>query len=379
MADNIQVGGGPKKIRIVKRTESGRSDFPKEGEPTLNFSYRSGKKGDGISDYRKQSVIEIDDLNSKKPIQLIEIAKQFQIESDEEEFTKQKIIYQILEKAMNQHNIQVIGSGVFEKVQDGYGFLRSSEYNYLPGSEDIYVSPSQIRNFGLRTGDTVKGQIRPPKSSEKYFALLKINEINFTNLEERNGLISRVSFDSLTPYYATEKFYLETVSSNYSTRIIDLFTPIGKGQRALIVSPPKAGKTMLLQNIANSIASNHPNTYIIVLLIDERPEEVTDMKRNVDAEVISSTFDEPAHRHVGIARIVLEKAKRLVENEMDVVILLDSLTRLARAYNQVEPTSGKILSGGVDSNALHKPKRFFWGRSEFGRRGLPIHHRYRPY
>ncbi len=358
MSKAIKVEGNSKKIKILKKNER-KKDYPPREVMSVDFPYRKFKKKDEIIDYRKEKIIEIIDLNNKKPVQLIEIAKQFDINFDGEEFTKQKIIYQILEKAMNQFNIQVIGIGAFEKVQDGYGFLRSSEYNYLPGSEDIYVSPSQIRNFGLRTGDTVKGQIRPPKSSEKYFALLKINEVNFTNLAERNGYISRVSFDSLTPYYATEKFHLETVANNYSTRIIDLFAPIGKGQRALIVSPPKAGKTMLLQNIANSIAINHPNTYIIVLLIDERPEEVTDMKRNVDAEVISSTFDEPAHRHVNIARIVLEKAKRLVENKMDVVILLDSLTRLARAYNQVEPTSGKILSGGVDSNALHKPKRFF--------------------
>lgn len=368
MAESSNVGTS-KKIRIVKKTDSPPAFRPKSqmqrirratmarqdsgSEATINVPVE-------VENYRNKKVIEIEDLNNQKAAELIQVAKQFEIEFEDEEVTKQKIIYQILQKAMNNFEIEVIGSGVFEKVQDGYGFLRSSEYNYLPGGEDIYVSPSQIRNFSLRTGDQVKGQIRPPKSSEKYFALLKINEINFKKTEQKNGYGgSRVSFDSLTPYYATEKFKLETTPENYSTRIIDLFTPIGMGQRALIVSPPKAGKTVLLQTIANSIAENHPSTYIIVLLIDERPEEVTDMKRNVDAEVISSTFDEPAHRHVNVARIVLEKAKRLVESGLDVVILLDSLTRLARAYNQVEPTSGKILSGGVDSNALHKPKRFF--------------------
>ncbi|RYD74470.1 MAG: transcription termination factor Rho, partial [Sphingobacteriales bacterium] len=250
----------------------------------------------------------------------------------------------------------VLSEGVLETIQDGYGFLRSSDYNYMPSPDDIYVSPSQIKLFGLKTGDTVRGSIRPPKEGEKYFALIRVDSINGrTPAEVRD----RVSFEHLTPLFAQEKFRLSTKSDNYATRIIDLFSPIGKGQRGLIVAQPKTGKTVLLQNIANAIAANHPEVYMIILLIDERPEEVTDMQRNVNAEVISSTFDEPAEKHVKIANIILEKAKRLVECGHDVVILLDSITRLARAYNTTAPASGKILSGGVDSNALHKPKRFF--------------------
>ena len=250
----------------------------------------------------------------------------------------------------------VLSEGVLETIQDGYGFLRSSDYNYMPSPDDIYVSPSQIKLFGLKTGDTVRGSIRPPKEGEKYFALIRVDSINGrTPAEVRD----RVSFEHLTPLFAQEKFKLSTKSDNYATRIIDLFSPIGKGQRGLIVAQPKTGKTVLLQNIANAIAKNHPEVYMIILLIDERPEEVTDMQRNVNAEVISSTFDEPAEKHVKIANIILEKAKRLVECGHDVVILLDSITRLARAYNTTAPASGKILSGGVDSNALHKPKRFF--------------------
>lgn len=250
----------------------------------------------------------------------------------------------------------VLSEGVLETIQDGYGFLRSSDYNYMPSPDDIYVSPSQIKLFGLKTGDTVKGSIRPPKEGEKYFALIRVDSINGrTPAEVRD----RVSFEHLTPLFAQEKFRLSTKADNYATRIIDLFSPIGKGQRGLIVAQPKTGKTVLLQNIANAIAQNHPEVYMMILLIDERPEEVTDMQRNVNAEVISSTFDEPAEKHVKIANIILEKAKRLVECGHDVVILLDSITRLARAYNTTAPASGKILSGGVDSNALHKPKRFF--------------------
>ena len=268
---------------------------------------------------------------------------------------KQDLIFKILEiGASKGETIQ--GSGVLEILSDGYGFLRSPDYNYLPGPDDIYVSPSQIKRFNLRTGDTITGEVRPPKASERYFALLKVDEINMENPQAQQD---KILFDNLTPLYPQEKLNLEADQKNMSTRIVDLLTPIGKGQRCLIVSPPRAGKTMLLQDIANAISTNHPDTVLMVLLIDERPEEVTDMERSVRGEVISSTFDEPAARHVQVAEMVIEKAKRLVEHRKDVVILLDSITRLARAYNTVVPPSGKILSGGVDSNALHKPKRFF--------------------
>jgi transcription termination factor Rho len=252
--------------------------------------------------------------------------------------------------------MKIFASGVLEILQDGYGFLRSPSYNYLPGPDDIYVSPSQIRLFGLKTGDTVSGQVRPPKENERFFALLRVEAVNFEDPEVAQR---RILFDNLTPLYPDERINLEITADNIATRIVNLFTPIGKGQRGLIVAPPRTGKTILIQQIANSITTNHPEIVLIVLLIDERPEEVTDMERNVDGEVISSTFDEPATRHVQVAEMVIEKAKRHVEHKRDVVILLDSITRLARAYNQVVPTSGKILSGGVDSNALHKPKRFF--------------------
>ena len=299
--------------------------------------------------------IYLDELNRKGIRDLVQMAKDLGGDI-QGEATKQKVIYKILEKSITNNDVVIYATGVLERLSEGYGFVRSVEYNYLPGSDDIYVSPAQVRTYNLRTGDTILGQIRPPKPSEKYFAMLMIHEVNFIKVDD---LKNRVAFDSLTPYYATSKLCLEDLYNNYATRMIDLFCPIGKGQRALIVSPPKAGKTILLQTVANAIAKNHPECYTIVLLIDERPEEVTDMKRNVKAEVISSTFDEPAIRHVNVAKMVIEKAERLVENKYDVVILLDSLTRLARAYNQVEPASGKILSGGVDSNALHKPKRFF--------------------
>ncbi|TDI98154.1 MAG: transcription termination factor Rho [Deltaproteobacteria bacterium] len=268
---------------------------------------------------------------------------------------KQDLIFALLQ-AETRDNGEIYGDGVLEKLPDGYGFLRSSGSNYLPGPDDIYVSPSQIRRFNLRTGDTVSGQIRPPKEGERYFALLKVNKINY---EETEVAKRKIHFDSLTPLYPTERYELEGKSGKLTTRIIDLIAPIGKGQRALIVSPPKAGKTMLLQDIANAIAEKHPEAYVIVLLIDERPEEVTDFQRNVKAEVVSSTFDEPAQRHVQVSEMVIEKARRLVEHKRDVVILLDSVTRLARAHNAVIPHSGKILSGGVDANALQKPKRFF--------------------
>ena len=268
---------------------------------------------------------------------------------------KQDLIFKILEiGASRGETIQ--GSGVLEILADGYGFLRSPDYNYLPGPDDIYVSPSQIKRFNLRTGDTIAGEVRPPKASERYFALLKVDEIN---MESPIAQQDKILFDNLTPLYPQDKLKLEADQKNMSTRIVDLLTPIGKGQRCLIVSPPRAGKTMLLKDIANAISTNHPETVLMVLLIDERPEEVTDMERSVKGEVVSSTFDEPAARHVQVAEMVIEKAKRLVEHRKDVVILLDSITRLARAYNTVVPPSGKILSGGVDSNALHKPKRFF--------------------
>ncbi|RIL06523.1 MAG: transcription termination factor Rho [Proteobacteria bacterium] len=269
---------------------------------------------------------------------------------------KQDLIFAIL-KANAENRGKIYAEGVLETLPDGFGFLRSPDESYLAGPDDIYVSPSQIRRFGLRTGDSIRGQIRPPKDGERYFALLKVETINFDAPEQ---LRHRINFDNLTPLYPEEKFKLESsVMGNVTGRIIDLIAPLGKGQRALITSPPKAGKTMILKDIANAIAENHPEVYLIVLLIDERPEEVTDMQRNVKAEVISSTFDEPATRHVQVADMVIEKAKRLVEHKLDVVILLDSITRLARAHNTVVPHSGKILSGGVDSNALHKPKRFF--------------------
>jgi transcription termination factor Rho len=274
---------------------------------------------------------------------------------DSANLRRAELIFSLL-KAMTDKRQEIFGEGVLETLPDGFGFLRAPDYNYLPGPDDIYVSPSQIRRFTLRTGDTVHGQIRPPKDGERYFALLKVESVNFEAPDAQRG---KILFDNLTPLYPNEKLDLESDSKNMSTRIVDLICPIGKGQRCLIVSPPRAGKTMLLQDIANAVTSNDPDVVLIVLLIDERPEEVTDMARSVEGEVISSTFDEPAARHVQVAEMVIEKAKRLVEHKQDVVILLDSITRLARAYNTVVPPSGKILSGGVDSNALHKPKRFF--------------------
>src|SRR5437660_621475 len=268
---------------------------------------------------------------------------------------KQELIFEIL-KARAEKSGLIFSEGVLETIPDGYGFLRSPDYNYLPGPDDIYVSPSQIRKFDLKTGDTVSGQVRPPHEGEKYFALVKIEAVNFESPEEARN---KILFDNLTPLYPQERLKLETVRENVSARVMDLLTPLGKGQRGLIVSPPRAGKTMLLQNVANSITTNHPEVVLMVLLIDERPEEVTDMQRSVKGEVISSTFDEPAARHVQVADMVIEHAKRLVEQKRDVVILLDSITRLARAYNTIVPPSGKVLSGGVDSNALQRPKRFF--------------------
>jgi transcription termination factor Rho len=298
--------------------------------------------------------MNLKELKEKKIGDLNAIAKDLKVEGASG-MRKQDLIFAIL-NATSAKNGAIFGEGVLEILPDGFGFLRAPDANYLPGPDDIYVSPSQIRRFNLKTGDTVAGQIRPPKEGERYFALLKVAEVNF---EDPSVARDKTLFDNLTPLYPDQRIILETTHDNMSARVIDLAAPIGKGQRGLIVAPPRTGKTMLLQNIANSISENHPEVYLIVLLIDERPEEVTDMQRSVNGEVISSTFDEPATRHVQVAEMVIEKAKRLVEHKRDVVILLDSITRLARAYNTVVPPSGKILSGGVDSNALHKPKRFF--------------------
>jgi transcription termination factor Rho len=306
------------------------------------------------------AVIDIEELKGKKIAELTKMAKQLGI-TNFADLRKQELIVKIVEaqnaKAADQHIEGLITSGgVLEVLPDGYGFLRSSDYNYLPSPDDIYVSPSQIKKFVLRTGDTITGQVRPPKEAERFFALLKVETVNYV---EPDQMRDRTMFDNLTPLYPLERINLESHPSDYSMRIVHMLSPLGKGQRGLIVSPPKSGKTILLQQIANSISKNHPEIKLIVLLIDERPEEVTDMERNVKAEVVSSTFDEPPERHVQVADMVLEKAKRLVEAKQDVVILLDSITRLARAHNTVVPHSGKILSGGVDANALHKPKRFF--------------------
>jgi transcription termination factor Rho len=293
-------------------------------------------------------------LKEKKISDLALIGKNFNIEGAAN-MRKQELIFAILQ-AQTEQNGFIYGEGVLETLPDGFGFLRAPDYNYLPGPDDIYVSPSQIRRFNLRTGDVISGQIRPPKEGERYFALLKVETINYEDPERARD---KILFDNLTPLYPNERLRLEYQPEDYTTRIVDLMTPIGKGQRGLIVAAPRTGKTMMLQHIAKAIAQNHKETVLIVLLIDERPEEVTDMQRSVDGEVVSSTFDEPATRHVQVAEMVIEKAKRLVEHGKDVVILLDSITRLARAYNTVVPPSGKILSGGVDSNALHKPKKFF--------------------
>jgi len=298
--------------------------------------------------------MHLNDLREKEITELNKMAGKMKIENSAG-LKKHEMIFAIL-KTHAKNDEEIFGAGVLEILPDGFGFLRSPGYNYLPGADDIYVSPSQIRRFGLRKGDSLEGQIRPPKDNERYFALLKVKTINDQTPEAHK---KTVLFDNLTPLYPQEKINLEFKPTNFSTRMIDMFVPQGFGQRCLIVAPPKAGKTHLLQEVANAITANHPDTSLIVLLIDERPEEVTDMKRNVDAEVVSSTFDEPANRHVQVAEMVLEKAKRLTEAGKDVVILLDSITRLARAYNTVVPPSGKILSGGVDSNALHRPKRFF--------------------
>lgn len=302
----------------------------------------------------EKSWLSSKDLKSKNITQLTELATKLKIENAAG-LRRQDMIFEILKRAAKLGQ-DIYGSGVLEILPDGYGFLRSPDYNYLPGPDDIYVSPSQIRRFGLRTGDTVTGTVRPPKEGERYFALLKVDSLNFETTEKGKD---KILFDNLTPLYPNERLKLEHSPGEYTTRVVDLMAPLGKGQRALIVAPPRTGKTVLMQQIANAITHNHPEVKLIVLLIDERPEEVTDMQRTVKGEVVSSTFDEPPTRHVQVAEMVIEKAKRLVEHKHDVVILLDSITRLARAYNTVVPPSGKILSGGVDSNALHKPKRFF--------------------
>ena len=301
--------------------------------------------------------MNLQELKRKTPAELLAFAEELQIENASS-LRKQDMMFAIL-KQLAENDVPISGDGVLEVLSDGFGFLRSPEANYLPGPDDIYVSPNQVRRFGLRTGDTVDGQIRSPRDGERYFALVKISSINF---EEPDRLRHRINFDNLTPLYPEEKIALELddpTKKDLTTRVLDLITPLGKGQRALIVSPPRTGKTVMLQNIAHALAANHSEVYLIVLLIDERPEEVTDMARSVKGEVISSTFDEPATRHVAVAEMVIEKAKRLVEHKRDVVILLDSITRLARAYNTVVPSSGKVLTGGVDANALQRPKRFF--------------------
>jgi transcription termination factor Rho len=298
--------------------------------------------------------MNIEDIKRLPISELNNLAKELEVPGASG-MRRQDLIFAILQTQAEQNGV-ISGSGVLEILPDGFGFLRSVDYNYLPSPDDIYISPSQIRRFNLKTGDTIAGEVRPPKEGEKYFALLKVDEVNFESPESARD---KILFDNLTPLYPQEKLNLEFDPENFSTRVLDLFVPIGKGQRGLIVSPPRAGKTVLLQDIAHSITANHKEVVLMVLLIDERPEEVTDMQRSVKGEVISSTFDEPATRHVQVAEMVIEKAKRLVEHKKDVVILLDSITRLARAYNTVVPPSGKVLSGGVDSNALHKPKRFF--------------------
>lgn len=302
----------------------------------------------------ESSIMNLSDLKKKSMNELMQLASHYNIENPSS-LRKQELIFSILQ-ACSLQNGNIYGEGVLEILPDGFGFLRSPTYNYMPGPDDIYVSPSQIRRFGLRKGDVVSGQIRPPKEGERYFALLRVEEVGYAPPEKSKNL---VLFDNLIPVYPNERFHIENGAQDYSARILDLLTPIGKGQRGLIVASPRTGKTMFLQTIANSVMINHPDVYLIVLLIDERPEEVTDMERTVNGEVISSTFDEPPHRHVQVAEMVSEKAKRLVERKKDVIILLDSITRLGRAYNAVTPSSGRILSGGLDASALQRPKRFF--------------------
>lgn len=353
-------GGGQRNNR-KGRNNNGSRNRHKQQDPGANEDHMPPIMG--ASEPVDLSDVELSDeeaaalsskgLKTKKIEEVLQLATKLKIENAAG-LRRQELVFETLKRAAQL--VDVFGDGVLEILPDGYGFLRSPDYNYLPGPDDIYVSPSQIRRFGLRTGDTVSGTVRPPKEGERYFALLKVEELNHQPPAINK---EKILFDNLTPLYPEERLKLEHEPGEYTTRVVDLMAPLGKGQRALIVAPPRTGKTVLLQDIANAISTNHPEVKLIVLLIDERPEEVTDMSRNVKGEVVSSTFDEPPTRHVQVSEMVLEKAKRLVENKNDVVILLDSITRLARAYNTVVPPSGKILSGGVDSNALHKPKRFF--------------------
>ena len=363
-ADVEENGDEPKKKKIVIKKKKGNGDSANGSETEVVSGSAASKeaklRANGYTastfkeDIEKAAKLDIGKLQATSAKELIIMARELGVETPAG-IKKQDLIFLILQKQTERKGL-IFATGVLEILSDGYGFLRSSNTNYLPGPDDIYISPSQIRLFSLRTGDTVSGQIRPPKDNERFFALLRVEAVNYEDPEVAQN---RVAFDNLTPLYPDERIQLEHSPVEFSTRIMNLLTPIGKGQRGLIVAPPRTGKTILLQSIANAITQNHPEVFLIVLLIDERPEEVTDMERSVKGEVISSTFDEPSQRHVQVAEMVIEKAKRLVEHKRDVVILLDSITRLARAYNQVVPTSGKILSGGVDSNALHRPKRFF--------------------
>jgi transcription termination factor Rho len=342
--------------RVSKHEENGFENKPEETEDGQAAKTEAPKDGSrkNADSTAEATTLDLAELKDMSISELTHIAKEMDVEGASG-MRKQELIFKVL-AAQTEKSGLIFSEGVLETLPDGFGFLRAPEYNYLPGPDDIYVSPSQIRKFDLRTGDTVSGQIRPPKEGERYFALIKVEAINFEAPEHSR---EKIFFDNLTPLYPDEQLNMETTPEHISARVIDLVTPIGKGQRALIVAPPRTGKTMLLQTIANSVTQNHPEVTLIVLLIDERPEEVTDMQRSVKGEVISSTFDEPPTRHVQVADMVIEKAKRLVEHKRDVVILLDSITRLARAHNAVVPPSGKILSGGIDSNALQRPKRFF--------------------
>lgn len=342
--------------RYSNRRFNGRNSNYERNMQSRMEAVQEAQKIENLEDYESKPRIVINEITKSSMVELRELGLKYGITPDDmAPMKKQDLVFSIL-RAHTEHGGIIFASGALEILPDGYGFLRSPQNSYLPGPDDIYISPSQIRLFNLKTGDTIYGQIRSPKDNERFFALLRIESVNF---DEPTVAQTRVPFENLTPLYPNEKLRLETVSTEISTRIVDLFVPIGKGQRLLIVAPPKAGKTTLMQKIANAITTNNPEVFLIVLLIDERPEEVTEMERAIKGEVISSTFDEQATRHVQVAEMVLEKAKRLVEHKRDVVILLDSITRLARAYNQTVPTSGKVLSGGVDSNALHKPKRFF--------------------
>ena len=353
--DSAYQGGGYRRYNNNGYRRYNNSNYERNAQSRIE-AMEAAQHIENPEEYESKPRLLINDLTMKSIPELRELAMQYGISADDlAPMKKQDIIFCIL-KAHTEHGGIIFASGALEILPDGYGFLRSPQNNYLPGQDDIYISPNQIRLFNLKTGDTVYGQTRSPKEGEKFFALLRIESVNF---DEPRVVQTRIPFENLTPLYPNDKLRLETVSTELSTRIVDLFSPIGKGQRLLIVAPPKAGKTILMQKIANAITTNNPDVYLIVLLIDERPEEVTEMERSIKAEVISSTFDEQAARHVQVAEMVLEKAKRLVEHKKDVVIFLDSITRLARAYNQTVPTSGKVLSGGVDSNALHKPKRFF--------------------